>query len=227
MSKTEIEPEPSGTPGPPLADCMHRVLADPLAALRASMEALIQDLGAEAPHGPRLEGALDQITRLAGDVQSLVELAEPRVLAPLSCSLDELARSAVARLRPHQRARVRYAHPSASPRMWVDGPTLTGAIASLLAEALEISRGEVLLRSRQHGGRSAFVIVHATRARAQERDLRMRPDAAARAVRLAVARRDIARMGGAVTMLGEERRASCVCIELPDRADEQHEERAA
>ena len=158
-----MPPKPSDLTDPvdptALGLSLSRLLVPPLAALRASIEALGGEIDREALPDTRLQSTLDEVTRLARDVQSLVELAAPAPLAPLSCSLEEIAHGALRLLSPSQRARVRYARPVHETRIETDGPVLSRLLVYLLQAALERSADTVLLRVEGERGRATFAVV--------------------------------------------------------------------
>lgn len=217
MNEVSSDPSRARPDATALGHSMHRLLKCPLSALRASIESLAAELGSDDPHGRLLEGALSQVTRLARDVQALVDYATPRPVAPLACSLDEIARCAL-RMLPHEsRGRVDYAHPKTRSWLEVDGPLLTQCLEHLLQAALEAGPGPLLLQARREPQRALFVLVREDRAGSfepQTADL----DAAggtSRDVGLALARRDIARLGGALHVLHTARGVTCVTVEVP------------
>lgn len=201
-----------------LGRSLERVLGQPLAALRASIESLVSDLDAGDPRGDTLAGALDQVTRMTRDLQSLVEFAAPRPLAPLRCSFEELARGVVAALEPRDRARLQIAHPGCGAGLKVDGPLLVTCLASLAQGALKSAPGNVLLQVRRAGGATVFTLVRDDAKDVYEPgavDLGRTAVDAALAVQLTVARRDIARMGGELCVQHTARGVTCVSVLLP------------
>src|SRR6185436_14232221 len=134
-------PPPSSPPGTPHGDdesSLPRALAQgldtPLAALRATMESLGQELQLE--HGAvkplRIDGVLREVDRLGKNVRELCEFATPPVPRPLRCSLEEIVAAARAPLAPEQRARVIVARSEPGPDIDVDGPLLSGCLRRLL-----------------------------------------------------------------------------------------------
>ncbi len=205
-----------------LGATLTHILSSPLSALRASIESLAADVGREDPRGMILSGALEQVLRLARDVQSLVEYAAPRSLSPLRCSPDEIAWAALQSLPPYLRERVQYAQASRPAVLLVDGPLLSGSIANLLSAAVDSTRDPVLLQVRIEAQRALFAVVEG------DADGRFdpaafvvdgTPDGTATAVRLAVARRDIERMGGLLQVQHTARGLTCVTVEFPASAD--------
>lgn len=202
---------------------MERVLGQPLAALRASIEALVAELEAGDPRGRTLAGALAQVTRMTRDLQSLVEYTAPRPLAPLRCTVEEIARGVVAMLALEHRDRLQLAHPGRGDALDVDGPLLVTCLASLAQGALESAPGNALLRARHEGGHTHFTLVRADAGEVYEpeaAELDRAESDASLAVRLTVARRDIARMGGDLCVQHTARGLTCVSVRLPDSGQE-------
>lgn len=202
-----------------LGHSMERVLGRPLAALRASIESLVSELEAGDPRSRTLAGALAQVTRMTRDLQSLVEYTAPRPLAPLRCSFEEIARGVVAMLGADERERLQLAHPGGGAGFEVDGPLLVTCLASLAQGALESAPGQVLLQVRREAGYSVFTLVRADAGEVYEpesAELDRAGSDASLAVRLTVARRDIARMGGDLCVQHTARGVTCVCVRLPE-----------
>ncbi|HVS17489.1 MAG TPA: hypothetical protein VMT18_02730 [Planctomycetota bacterium] len=202
-----------------LGHSLERVLGRPLAVLRASIEALLSELGTGDPRGTTLAGALAQVTRMTRDLQSLVEYTAPRPLAPLRCTVEEIARGVVAMLGSEHRERLQLAHPGRGDALDVDGPLLVTCLASLAQGALESAPGNVLLRARNEGGHTHFTLVRADAGEVyapEAAELDPSESDASLAVRLTVARRDIARMGGDLCVQHTARGLTCVSVRLPD-----------
>ena len=204
---------------PVLGHSLERMLGQPLAALRASIESLVSDLDDGDPHGSTLAGALEQVTRMARDLQSLVDYAAPRPLLPLRCTFEEIALGVVQGLVPAQRTRLQLAHPGRGAALDVDGPLLATSLSSLAQGALASAAGNLLLQARRDGAAVVFTFVQADAGVVYEPEAveLERPETdAALAVRLTVARRDIARMGGSLRVQHTARGLTCVSVALPD-----------
>ena len=221
MSTVTSNPTPPQPEDLSLGLSMTRVLSTPLAALRASIESLAAGLDQEDPRGRMLAGALEQVTRMARDVQSLVDYAAPRPLAPLRCSLEELALTVQHALPAELRGRLRLAHPAEGASIEVDGPTLATCLASLAHGALESGPEGVLLQVRHEQELTHFVLVQAdSRGNFEPESFVLDGPSmqASLAVRLAVARRDIQRMGGNLRVQHTARGLTCVSVCVPNQA---------
>jgi hypothetical protein len=112
---------------------LRRDIAAPLAVLRASMEALSVDFDGEDPRGTILEGALEQIVLLGRNVHALVDFAMPPELHPLSCTLEELVRTAHDQLDTNTAQRVFLACEDGGAQARVDGALFTRSLNYLLS----------------------------------------------------------------------------------------------
>lgn len=131
----------------------------PLSALRASMEALTQEL-ARGGVGPLLiDGVLREVDRLGRNVQELLDYATPPVVRPLRCTIEEIVTSARRQLAGASKNRVVAAHERAGATIVVDGPLLSICLRRLLENALEASSELVLVVTRQENGRTSFTIL--------------------------------------------------------------------
>jgi hypothetical protein len=198
-----------------LGQSLERVLGGPLAALRASIEALVGDLDEGDPRGRTLEGALAQVAHMTRDLRCLVDFAAPRPLAPLRCSFEEIARGVVGTLGADLCGRLQIAYPPRGAAFTVDGPLLITCLSSLAQGALESAPGNLLLQARRERELVVFTFVLAGAIGrafpASDASLAMRVD---------VARRDIARMGGSLCAQHTERGLTCLSVLLPDRRAE-------
>jgi K+-sensing histidine kinase KdpD len=203
-----------------LGPAMRRIVGMPLSALRAAIEALRREVEASDPRGLVLEGALEQVLRLARDIDALAEYASPRPLAPLASSVEEILEAARGEVRPERRARVRLARPAQCEPIEVDSPLLSSALARLLECALDGSGEEVLLRARQEGERTQFTIVGAASRCAFECSAPGRcasPREAELSLGLMLARRDLERMGARLEILRGSLGKACARVAVPNR----------
>ncbi len=211
-----VETKPA--PSPELALTMTHVLRNPLAALRASMESLAGSYSEQDPRAQQLRGALDQVLKMSRDVDALVQLTAPRPLAPLQCTVEEILRAAQRGLRFDLTSRVKLADASEGATMMVDGPLLADCLHRLLESAL-VSCGEfVLLSARVESEFVHFAIVEG----GDDRPLRgFKPAdlptarAAALALGLSLARRDLERIGGTLQVTHTLLANTCMNVRIP------------
>lgn len=218
MSTRALPPSTSSSEPTALGTSLENMLGRPLAALRASIEALVGEIADGDPRASTLAGALEQVTRMTRDLQCLVDFTAPRPLAPLRCSFEEIARGVVANLGDEHCERLQLAYPGRGAAMTVDGPLLANCLASLARGALESAPGLLLLQARREGELVVFTFVQAGADRqygpASMARERCATDASL-SVRLEVARRDIARMGGRLCVQHTARGLTCVSVMLP------------
>jgi K+-sensing histidine kinase KdpD len=195
---------------------MSRDIHTPLAALRASLESLAR--ASRDGAGPGLaERALEQLARVENAAELLCESTHPRELAAVRCSVEEIARSSLQCLRPHARERTTLALEEPRATIEIDAPLLARSLARLLDGALAGGSQEILLHSHAGPEKLCFTIVDdLDAARHDELELSFEPssDDVAHA-EVAIAVRDIRRLGGTVEIqrLGKER--TCVQVEIP------------
>jgi K+-sensing histidine kinase KdpD len=206
---------------------MSRILRNPLAGLRASMETLAGELDeaqAAADSQFTLKAALDQVTRLSRDVEALVDYAAPRPIAPLRCTLEEILQAALATLPGELRARVRVARSEASHPLHVDGPVLATCLGHLLESALEYSAGDewVLFQAREENGATVFAIVDGGNASLlHPGELHDSTRRAHLGLGVSLAVRDIDRMGAGLELETTERGCSRVVVRIANDAAEE------
>ncbi len=162
-------------------------LRTPLAALRASLEALSHRFESNDPRETQVGASLAQVVRLQHNLQTILDARQPVPLRPLSCTLQEIVSSATNALVPEQRQRVYVAVEGGDERLVVDGPLVSRALARLLENGLEQSAESALLRVRAQNGRATFTVLH------RRCDV---PAGSIEALATHVAERDAARMGG-------------------------------
>lgn len=211
MEPTQVTTIPQNLPRELPAELgltMTRILKNPLAALRASMESLARDLPADDPRSQHVNAALDEVLRLSRGVQDLVDYAAPRELRPLVCTADELLFSTLRMLPQEMRARVRLARPASALDLRVDGPQLCMALRHLADYCLASSCGEVLLGARAEHGALLFTLVGEALEQVSNHSVQLD-------LGLHLAGRDIPRMGGTLTLQRTARGATCVQIAFP------------
>ena len=223
----QTDPAPNPMPAAPtlapaqpeLGLTMTRILRHPLSALRASMERLASEFRDEDPRGEKLRGALEQVTRMTRDVQALVEWTAPRQPAPLSCSADEIVHGALRTCTYPQIARLSIARDSAPFELYVDGPLLADALAHVLQAAFAGGGETILLQARREADEAIFSIVQEGALAFDASTPAPGESASDTAVRLglALARRDVERMGGTLTIERTPRGCTCAALRMPIR----------
>jgi K+-sensing histidine kinase KdpD len=171
----------------------------PLAALRASMEALAHGLDSTDPRSTTLRGALDEVVRLGHEMQTLLDYALPLALQPMSCSLREIVCSAVDGVGPARRASVWVAVENRRARLEVDGPLLSRTLSRLIDCAVADAQGPVLLRARVDGADAVFAVVQGEVRASSGADSCLKSTSVTSMLGLVLARRDAERMGGSFT----------------------------
>jgi signal transduction histidine kinase len=133
-----------------LSRALAQGLDTPLAALRATVESLEQELQHGArPRPQRIDGVLREVDRLGRNVGELVDFASPPVPSPLACTLDEIVEAARAQLPLEQRRRVIAARCEPGKRFHVDGPLLALCLRRVLENALEATAEPVFVVARR------------------------------------------------------------------------------
>ncbi len=201
---------------------MSRDIHTPLAALRASLESLARS-PRESSSPDLANRALEQLARVEHAAELLCESTHPRELAAARTSVEEIARSALQCLREHARKRTTLALEEPRATIEIDAPLLARSLARLLDGALADGTQEILLHSHAGPEKLCFTIVdELDPARHDELELSFEPssDGVAHA-EVAIAVRDIHRLGGTVEIqrLGNHR--TCVQVEIPLRHPEE------
>ncbi|HUR28973.1 MAG TPA: hypothetical protein VM509_12360 [Planctomycetota bacterium] len=190
---------------PALALTMTRILKNPLAALRASMESLARELPASDPRSEHVRSALDEVLRLSRGVQDLVDFTAPRDVEPLDCTTEELLYSTVRMLPESLCRRVRIARADGARALFVDGPQLCQAMRHLVEYTLATAADEVLFGVREEADAILFTLVSestdATARQSTQLDLGLH-----------LAGRDIPRMGGSLKLQHSARGATCIQV---------------
>jgi len=171
----------------------------PLAALRASMEALAGGFTAQDPRSLAVRGALEEVVRLGQEMQTLLDYALPLPLQPMSCSLREIVCSAVEGVAVSKRGGVWVALENRGSRLQVDGPLLSRSLARLIESASAAVQGPILLRARVDAPDSVFSLVQVGPAPARTGEGVLKGTTATSVLALVLARRDVERMGGRFT----------------------------
>lgn len=191
-----LEQDTNSFTNPDITSAVALGVRAPLAALRASMEALVLEFNSDDPRSLVVRGALDEIVRLGHEMHTLLDYALPLPVQPLSCSLREIVYSAVNGLRPARRAAVWIAVEDRRARVQVDGPLLSRSLARLIESAYSQAQDPVLLRARSDGSDAVFAVVHGEPPSPRKSDVVSNATTATSVLGLVLARRDVERMGG-------------------------------
>jgi hypothetical protein len=198
----DIEAERHGeggvAPGLALGPALQRLLAAPLAAVRVMLEELEAAYAGDRERALRLHATLAQVCALHRDVGALIDLAAPRRVRPLSCSVEELARSALAMLDADEQERMVLDAPAVPRDIEIDGPLFTDCLARVLAAVLSRSHGHVLLQAVCGERETVFRVREHGRSSELESSARgeLSSRGASLALGLQLAERDVKRMGG-------------------------------
>ena len=195
---------------------LRRSLEAPLAALIASLEGLERDFPAEDSRGARFGHAIELIESLRQNVQALVDLAAPDEAAPLTCSLEELARNALRQAPSRVRPGVVLALEQGELSLRIDGPLVSRGLSYLIQA--HIAPGTcALLRAGRVGDAAQFTLVcpprDAEHARVGLREAT--PIATGEALLSMAAERELTRLGGSVHSTLATNGALKVSVRLP------------
>ncbi len=194
---------------------MSRDIQTPLSALRAALESLVARANGESATAAK---ALEQLARVERAAQILCEHAHPREPVAVRCTVEEIARSAMRDLSPEQRSRVCLALEEPRAEVEIDAMLLARSLARIVQGALADGTQEILLHS--HVGaddRLIFTIVDGLDpVRHQDLEQSFEPSSeAVERVEVALAVRDVRRMGGSVSFQPAGRERTCVSVEIP------------
>lgn len=137
-----------------LALAFERGLAAPLRAIEAALAQLSRDLGEARLGAP--QAALACARR---EAEAAVALFAQRPLREDRCTVRELASSARAAIPAAERERVWVATELDGAPLTTDAPTLSRALAALVAHAIATTGGEVLLHGHQDQDGTTFAVV--------------------------------------------------------------------
>jgi K+-sensing histidine kinase KdpD len=210
-----------------LGNAIAHGIRTPLAALRASIEALVPQLKAEGNACAVLNRALMEIVQVDHCAEALMEFAHPTPLRPMACTPRELAQGALASLQPGLRRRIWLALESDSEPITIDGPVAMRALAALLESAARRPAAEVLLHSHQEHSATVFAIVDdLAQCDLGHLEGLWSPTRTAEDVELALASRDIRRLGGELAVHETSPTHCCVMVRLPNEPVVQSQEEA-
>ncbi len=190
----------------------------PLAALRASVEALSDELSPRDVGQTLIRGVLEEVERLDRNLQDLLDFSRAPKSQPLDCSLDEIFFSARGALPTRQRARLVYGRPARRSLFEVDGTILSTALRRLIENALESSDENVLVLARQTRVATSFTVLGAARSPI-DLDWASIPFHTTKpnqlGLGLPLVQRDLATIGGRLEVRPSGPGKTCVRITLP------------
>jgi len=194
---------------------MNHGIRAPLAALTAAMEFMSGDLQADDPYTSIISGVLDELDRLGRNVETLYRHSVPPALQPLRCSVEEICRSTIATLPEADARRVWLAIDDVDHHLLVDGPVLMDCLAAFLEDAVSRGSEEVLFHAHQSKGATFFAIVDDLVSDAELPALLesiVDDDDAPESFPVQLAKRDVQRMEGSVTITRSTPNQSCVMV---------------
>lgn len=194
-----------------------RDLHGPLAALRATIENLAEELAPQAEARRLAWRALDQVVALDRRAEALAEIVDPTPLRPLDCTVGELVRGAWTSLDGGRRERVWLAIEDAAAHVHVDGPILVRSLACLLEDATACSGTEVLLHAHCEDERVVFAIVLDLEAQDVALPVREHEES----LELRLARREVDRLGAELTVAQATLHHRMTLVELRTGAGEE------
>jgi signal transduction histidine kinase len=208
-----------GDPG--ISRALGQGLNTPLAALRATMESLRNELElVRAVPARRIDGVLGEVERLGRNVRELCAFAARPVPTPTPCTLAEVVLAARAQIPSEQRERVVIARCASAEPIRVDGPLLAECLRRLLDNALEATDEPVLVVARREGGQAIFSVLDDAPS-AFDPAWRPVPFLSTKpnhlGLGLTLAQRDVALLGGRLEFLSTPEGSTCVRISIPSQ----------
>jgi len=213
---SQVQALPRGTQD--LASALTRNLHGHLEALRVILESLGRGLDGD-PRQRVISVGIEELERIDRDVELLFEYSAPQSLQPLRCSVEEIARAAFRTVSSTVKDRIWLAHESCAVPMHIDGPLLSRTLAYFLENALDRGSSEILFHSHQDATSTYFVILDDMAGDlmgllSDAWEVGYTPED--EALEVALARRDIIRMGGSVDIHATKPGEHCVLVEFPN-----------
>ena len=184
----ESQPQPEATHAFIFEDAVREGVHVPLAAMRATLENLMNGFDANAPERLVFEGVVSELSLLQRNVQGLVDFCMPPNHHPTPCCAREVVTSALTELPTSKRSRVVVAFDENLPKLQVDGPRLAKTLRLLVECVLESPFSEVLLHCQATGKGLSFSVV-------SENGHIIWSSSHVHALQLALAERELRRMG--------------------------------
>ena len=191
----------------------------PLSALRASLEALATDFKDEDPRASTLSFALDEVSKVGRAVEDLADYSAPPTPMPLRCTVEEIVHGARRHLSKQDRKRVIVARIGPEETLVIDGPLFARTLCRLLSNAVESGTGTVLVYVRREGEDTLFTTVNRDVHAELDLEWAQSPFHTDKphhlGLGLALARRDIALMGGSLVLTRTPRGEAVVMARVP------------
>ena len=195
----------------------------PLAALRASLESLADELDDEDPRTPTVAGALREVSKVGRTVRELADYSNEPTPMPLRCTVEEIVYSARHRLPLAQRDRVLVARVEKPHTLTVDGPLLAQCLFRLIENAVEAGSGWVLVNVRNEGDSTEFVTLNRDPGEEFDWEWAQTPFQTDKpehiGLGLALARRDIELMGGTLGLSRTPRGEAVAVVRIPNNPE--------
>ncbi len=198
-----------------LDELMTGAVRNPLAALRAALEAVASGNGSGATPEALIKRALETLSVVSKGTELLYDYAAPRPERPLPCTLGEVARSALAGLSSDLRERVILATEDPQQSFETDGPLLAAALQRTLEDILGHSSGDILFHA-AHDTEEVWFAVLANPQQGVPPDWRNETQSDPQeSVERMIARRDVDRMQGRVARSWSRSAPEAVLVCVP------------
>jgi len=208
---------------PDVAEALDRSVRTPLEALRI----ILEDLAAGTTDHSALPGAVDSLCRVRRGVEAIEDYFHPAPPMPLTCTVREIAHGVRDWLPEHLSSHLLVALDTGAGELFVDGPMLVKCLAHLAANSIEASSSPVLLRVQKAGGGFTFSVVGHGHSSFSFKEA-VQPFRTNKrghvGLGLTLATRDVARLGGELTVRTGASRAIHFEVSVPVR--EHHVEAA-
>lgn len=184
----EIDSQPESIHAFVFEDAVREGVHVPLAAMRATLENLMNGYDSSSPERLVVEGVVSELSHLQRNVQGLVDFCLPPNHHPSPCCAREVVSSALNELPNSKRNRVVVAFDENLPKLQVDGPRLAKTIRLLIDCVLDSPFSEALLHCQGSQDGLCFSVV-------SENGHVIWSSSNVRALQLALAERELSRMG--------------------------------
>ncbi len=184
----ETDSQPESIHAFAFEDAVREGVHVPLAAMRATLETLMNGYDVSSPDRLVVGGVLSELTNLQRNVQGLVDFCLPPKHHPIPCHAEEVVNSALSELPRSKRDRIVVALDDELPKLEVDGARLARTLRFLLECVLESPFSEVLLHCRETERGLSFAVV-------SENGHIIWTSSNVHALQLALADRELRRMG--------------------------------